>query len=174
MRLCLKLFPCVACLALVAAAVPAAAETEVRTLGRFGDWTAYAYQENGHPVCYASSSPVKRRGNVAKRGDAFFLVTHRPEFTDVGVVTVVAGYAFVPESTATVTVGKARFSFFTRNETAWASGSDDGNMVRQMKRGDTLVVDGKAKTGTATTDVYSLAGFSKSYDAISKACKVRG
>jgi hypothetical protein len=173
MRLRLKLVPCVASLALAAFAVPAAAETEVKTLGRFGDWSAYTYQENGRPVCYMSSSPVKRRGTVAKRGDAYFLVTHRPEFNDVGVVTVVAGYAFQPDSTTTVAIGKARFTLFTRNETAWANGNDDGNMVRQMKRGNTLIVTGKAKSGIATTDLYSLAGFSKAYDAISKSCKVR-
>ncbi len=172
MRLRPRLFPSVAILALLAAA-PAAAGTEVKTLGRFGDWTAYTYQENGHPVCYAASSPVKTEGKVAKRGDAFFLVTHRPEFNDVGVVTVVAGYPFQKDSSATVSVGKARLAFFTRDETAWANDNQDDDMVRQMKRGNTMTVAGKAKSGGATTDRYSLAGFAKSYAAISKACKVR-
>lgn len=173
MRLRLKLFPSVAILALLASAVPAAAETEVKTLGRFGEWTAYTYQENGQPVCYMASSPVKQRGNVTKRGDVFFLVTHRPEYNDVGVVTVVAGYPYQQDSTAAVAVGRARFNFFTRDETAWANGNDDDKMVRQMKRGNTMTVIGKPKSGSSTTDLYSLSGFTKSYAAISKACKVR-
>lgn len=173
MRLRLKLFPSVASLALLASAVSAAAETEVKTLGRFGDWTAYTYQENGQPVCYMASSPVKRRGNVKGRGDAFFLVTHRPEYHDVGVVTVVAGYPYQQDSTATVSIGRARFTFFTRDETAWANGNDDGKMVGQMKHGNTMTVVGKPKSGSSTTDLYSLSGFTKSYATISKACKVR-
>lgn len=174
MRLRLKLFPCAATLALLVAGFPAAAQTEVKTLGRFGEWSAYTYQENGRPVCYAASSPVKRRGNVAKRGDVFILVTHRPEFEDVGVVTVVAGYPFQPDSSATVTIGNARFTFFTRDETAWARSGDDPKTVLRMKRGNTMIVTGKSKAGTETTDLYSLAGFTKSYETISKACKVRG
>lgn len=173
MRLRLKLFPCAAMLAMLATAVPAAAETEVKTLGRFGDWSTYTYQENGQPVCYAASSPIKRRGNVSKRGDVFFLVTHRPEYNDVGVVTVVAGYPYRPDSSVKITIGRARYNFFTRDETAWANGSDDGKMVRAMKRGNTMKVVGRSKSGTTTTDLYSLAGFTKSYAAISKACKVR-
>lgn len=174
MRLRPRLFPCVAIVALLAAG-SAAAQTDVKPLGRFGEWSAYTYQENGNPVCYAASSPTRSRGKVAKRGDVFFLVTHRPEFNDVGVVTVVAGYAYAPDSNAEIAIGKTGFRFFTRDETAWANSDDDPRMVAAMKRGSTMTVSGTSKDGGATTtDTYSLMGFTKAYEAISRACKVKG
>lgn len=173
MRIRPKLASGLATLALLTAA-PAAAQTEVKSLGRFGDWSAYSYQENGNPVCYAASSPRARSGKVKGRGDAFFLVTHRPEFNDVGVVTVVTGYAYAPDSTVEVTVGRAKFRFFTRDETAWANGADDRAMVNAMKRGNTMTVVGRAKGGGGTTDVFSLSGLTKAYQAINAACKVKG
>ncbi len=172
MRFRPKLVPCVALLGLLAA-LPAEAQTEVKSLGRFGDWSTYTYLENGNPVCYAASSPKRKRGNVKKRGDVFFLITHRPEYNDVGVVTVVAGYAYASDSTVNVKVGKTRFRFFTRDETAWANGDDDGKMVATMKRGSSMTVTGRSKSGTTTTDTYSLAGVTKAYEAISSACKIK-
>lgn len=169
-----KLVSGAAILALLAAATPAAAQSEVKSLGRFGDWSAYTYQENGNPVCYVASSPTRRQGNVKSRGDVFFLVTHRPEYNDVGVVTVVAGYAYAPDSTVEVKIGRSDFRFFTRDETAWANGSDDRATVNAMKRGNTMTVSGRSKSGAATSDTFSLMGLTKAYQAISAACKVKG
>ncbi|MBN2751129.1 MAG: hypothetical protein JXQ84_00320 [Rhodospirillaceae bacterium] len=150
----------------------ALAQSEVTALGRFGDWASYSYSENGRPVCYAASAPVKSRGKIGKRGEVFFLVTHRPEFDDIGVVTVVSGYAFKDDSHATVKIGGTSFRFFTRDETAWANGADDKAVVRAMKRGKTMLVKGRNRSGTLTTDLYSLLGFTKAHQAISKACGV--
>lgn len=172
MRFRPKLVSGAALLALLAA-VPAVAQTEVRSLGRFGDWSTYTYLENGNPVCYAASSPTRSRGNVKSRGDVFFLVTHRPEYDDVGVVTMVAGYAYAPDTTVTVAVGRTKFRFFTRDETAWANGNDDKTAVRTMKRGSSMTVTGRSKSGTTTTDTFSLMGLTKAYQAISAACKVK-
>lgn len=172
MRFRPKLVSGFALLALLAAA-PAVAQTEVRSLGRFGDWSTYTYLENGNPVCYAASTPTRSRGNVKSRGDVFFLVTHRPEYDDVGVVTIVAGYPYAADSTVAVAVGKTKFRFFTRDETAWANGKDDRAAVAAMKRGNTMTVSGRSKSGVATTDTFSLSGLTKAYQAISSACKVK-
>jgi len=172
MRLRLLLSPCAAALFALSAAT-ALAQSEVKALGRYGDWAGYSYSENGHPVCYAASAPVKSRGAVGKRGEVFFLVTHRPEFDDVGVVTMVSGYTFKDDSHATVKIGGTRFRFFTREETAWANGSDDKAVVRAMKRGNTMVVTGRNRKGVLSTDLFSLLGFTKTYQAISAACGVK-
>ena len=42
-----------------------------------------------------------------------------------------------------------------------------------MKRGRKMVVKGKSSRGTATTDTYSLTGFSAAYKAIGEACGVK-
>jgi len=160
-------------LATVALTGAAEAQSKVKTLGRYGDWAGYTYTENGKPVCYIASTPVKSTGKVAKRGDALFLVTHRPEFEDIGVVTAVAGYTFRNGSRPRVKIGGLEYSFFTKDGTAWANGEDDQKVVRAMRRGRTMLVRGETQRGVKTSDQYSLIGFTKAYEAISAACNVR-
>jgi hypothetical protein len=164
---------CLVGLALAVVATPALAQSKVKTLGRYGDWAGYTYKENGHPVCYAASAPVKSTGKVAKREDTLFLVTHRPEYDDIGVVTAVAGYSFRKDAKASVKIGGLHFKFFTRDGTAWASGRDDKKVVKAMRKGRTMLVRGQTSRGVRTSDQYSLIGFTKAYKAISRACNVR-
>jgi hypothetical protein len=39
-----------------------------------------------------------------------------------------------------------------------------------MRKGDEMVVRGKSRRGTITTDTYSLSGVTKAVDAITKVC----
>ena len=48
--------------AIFAFSAPAMAE-EPKLLSTHGDWTAYAFKENGGTVCYMASQPKKSEGN---------------------------------------------------------------------------------------------------------------
>ncbi len=142
-------------------------------LGEYGDWTAYTYKEGKNTVCYMASTPKKDEGNYKKRGDIYAVVTHRPADKSYNVTNFVAGYRYKSGSNVTVKIGTTTFhNLFTNDENAWApDAATDKKLVEAMKRGEKMIVEGTSFRGTKTKDTYSLAGFSKAYQAISAKCK---
>ena len=160
-------------LALLAAAPPAAAQ-EPQLLGRFGDWAAFTFTEDGKKVCYMASRPTRDEGDYSRRGDIYALVTHRPEEQSTDVVSFIAGYTYQPNSEVSVAIGGEAFRLFTHNDTAWARDELDTRLVQAIRRGASMVVKGTSSRGTLTTDTYSLSGSNAAYEAISQACGVAG
>jgi invasion protein IalB len=156
--------------ATIAPTQPAQAQ-EVKTIGQFRDWTAYTYQEGGSQVCYMASRPQKDEGNYTRRGEIFAIVSHRPAENARNIVSFVAGYPYNSGSEVSVTIDNSKqFTLFTHDETAWAYDGDDAKLVGAMKAGGTMVVKGTSSRGTATTDTYSLMGFTNAYEKITEAC----
>jgi hypothetical protein len=153
-------------------ALAAAAAEQPKTIGTFEAWDALTFDEGGGLVCYASSEPVQAEGNYAKRGKVYALVTHRPARKSRGVVTIMAGYAYKAGGDVTAAIGGQTFTLFASGEAAWADDATDPKLVAAMKAGSEMVVRGVSSRGTKTTDTYSLAGFSRAYAAIGKACGV--
>ena len=161
--------PVVCILGLIA--LPAAAQ-QPKTIGTFDSWEALSFDEGGSLVCYASSEPVRAEGDYAKRGKVYALVTHRPAKKSLGVVTIIAGYAYEAGGDVTAAIGERTFTLFASGEAAWADDATDPKLVAAMKGGREMVVRGVSSRGTETTDTYSLAGFSRAYAAIGEACGV--
>ena len=149
-----------------------AAENPLTNLGTSGVWTAYVYQGADGKVCYMASEPEKSVGKYKKRDDVFLMVTHRPMNNSYDVVSVLAGYTYKKGSTPTLTVDKKKaVSLVSSEDGAWTKDSKtDQQLITQMKAGSTAVLRGSSKRGTATTDTFSLKGFSKAYREISEAC----
>jgi invasion protein IalB len=155
-----------------AVAVPALAQP--KSLGAFGDWSAFVDETAGKKVCYIGSKPKKAEGKYKERGEIYFLVSHRPAEKITGEVSIESGYAFKDGSDAVLTVDGKTFKLFTKGENAWARDAQgDRTIVEAMKTGKQMVVKGSSTRGTVTTDSYSLAGFAKAFEAISKACGVK-
>jgi invasion protein IalB len=157
----------------VAALSPTAiawAAPQQKPLGTFGDWTAVT-DGGDKRLCYIGSAPKKAEGKYTTRGDAHVLVTHRPTDKVKGEVSVSAGYPYKEDKVAEVEIDGKKFKLFTRGENAWAyDAAADRAMVAAMKAGKQLIVRGTSSRGTATTDTYSLAGFTAALAAIDKAC----
>ena len=140
----------------------------------FGDWSAFAIKEGGKPVCYVGSEPQKAVGKYKKRGDTFILVSHRPAEKSIGVVSLQAGYTYKAGSEVDIIVGGFKQKLFTDGGQAWAyDNKADKALVHAMKGGSSLIAKGASSRGTATTDTYSLKGFSAAYAAASKACGIK-
>ncbi|MDB5409096.1 MAG: hypothetical protein JWL84_4008 [Rhodospirillales bacterium] len=156
----------------LAAAAPAAPQP--KRLGTTDGWTAYTSPEaNGH-ICYLVGSPTKSEPANLKRNAVHVLVTHNTADKTSNVVSFVAGYPFKDQSDADLDVGGKKFSLFTKDDTAWARDSaTDKAVVEAMQKGKTATIKGSSARGTATTDVYSLAGFAPALAEIDKACKVK-
>jgi len=153
------------------AATPPASPTSI---GKFDTWTAYTMPDNGKLMCYALSNPASM-ADKSKRAKAYLMVTHRPAEKTLNVVSIELGYPTTANGSAAVAVGKQKFDFFTRDQTAWSRDSDtDKTVVTVMRKSETLTIKAKpAKAGAETTDSYSLLGFPAALDAIDKACKVK-
>ena len=68
-------------------------------------------------------------------------------------------------------IGDVKKKLFTQDDAAWAADKEtDQELVQAMIRGHSMVVKGTSSRGTATTDSYSLLGFTKAHKAINTAC----
>lgn len=153
-------------------ALPAsAAAQDPEFVGDFGAWAAYTYTVSGAPACYIASKPTGSEGDYERRGEVFTLVTNRVADNVVGEVSVVAGYEYQGDSTPRARIGGETFDMFARGDTAWLRVAEDARMVAAMRRGTEMVVTAVSSRGTKTTDTYSLMGFTKAYEAITRVCK---
>ena len=146
----------------------------IERLGEFNHWTAYAFKENGKKTCYMASAPTKDEGTYTLRGKIYARVTHRPAENTKDEVSFLAGYTYKDGSWIKVRIDKKKpFDLFTHEDSAWAPDqAADRKLVRAMKAGHNMIVEGTSSRGTATKDTYSLSGFTKAYNAIAKACGV--
>lgn len=145
----------------------------IEQLGEFNAWRAFRFQEGGSRVCYMASQPVKSEGDYTKRGQVFWLVTHRPALQRLNVSSFVAGYPFEKGSTVTVAFDQGNhMTMFTKDETSWLRDEDDIPAITKMKRGLKMVITGVSQRGTKTLDTFSLSGFTAAYNTISRSCNV--
>ncbi len=154
------------------AAVPVAQAQGIKTVGIFGDWSAFQFSEDGNPACYMSSEPTKATGNYKQRGEVFAIITHRPAEKRIGEVSIIAGYTYQKDSAVQVAIDTQSFELsIIQDDSAWArDAATDKKLVQAMKKGNRMVVKGTSSRGTLTTDTFSLKGFTKAYGAIGKAC----
>ncbi len=153
-------------------ALPALAEQ--RPVGKFGDWQVFSGEENGAPICFMLSKPIKQEGKFKKRGTTYATITQRPAENSLDVVSFVAGYDFKDNMQPKLSIGRETFTLFTRNDTAWARDAvADKAVLAAIRRGNQMVLQGESERGTKITDTYSLKGTSKAIEAMNKACGLR-
>lgn len=167
-KFCLK-----ACVIVLALASGSASAQDSTYLGDFNDWSAYKYHQNNGFRCTMVAKPTKDEGDYTKRGAIWAFVLHRPAEGAAGEVGFYMGYPVKDGSTVDVTIGGQSFKMFTSGEGAFAWPEDEPKLIAAMRRGATMVVKGTSARGTATTDTYSLSGFTAAKAAIDKGCDVR-
>ncbi len=148
--------------------------SDPRELGRFGDWAAYVFEENGNKVCYMASQPEKAEGSYTRRGEVFALITHRPAEGSTNVFSYMTGYPYKAGSDATVMIDSQRFTLFTQDETAWTPYAEtDEKLTNAIRKGSKMIVKGTSGRGTLTTDTFSLKGSGAAHDKINQECGVK-
>ena len=140
-------------------------------LGDFGNWSAFRFYEGGKAACYIASEPTKAEGKYKKRGEIFALVSHWPSEQRHNEVSFLAGYSHKENSTVSVNIDGKVTKLFTDTDRSYAADREtDEVLVKAMKRGARMVVQGVSRRGTKTKDSYSLNGFTKALQSIDKAC----
>ncbi|MGQ0662321.1 MAG: invasion associated locus B family protein [Pseudomonadota bacterium] len=154
------------------------ATAEPKALGAFEAWTAIEVAERGGKVCYMAARPAQSEGKYARRGEVSVSVAHRPAAKVRGEVSFQAGYPFKDGAPVMVDIDGKKFELLARPdvdpETAWArDGAADKALIEAMRVGRALAVKGVSARNTETLDIFPLAGFSRAYAEIGKACEVK-
>lgn len=150
------------------------AAPSVTRLGGAQGWDAYSDGEKGRKICYLVGTPSKTEPADAKRAKVYASVTHRPTEKVTDEVSFNAGYLFKEGSEAELTVDGKKFALFTNKDSAWARDSaTDKAVVAALAKGKQAVIKGVSARGTATTDIYTLAGLHQALGDIDKACGVK-
>jgi invasion protein IalB len=173
-------FPIRAAAVLAAACIlsgPALAQKKdekAEQLGQYGDWGAYKANQGGKTVCFAFSKPtsavIEPKGRT--RDPAYFFVSTRPAEKVKNEVSVVVGYAQKQGVDAVVTVGSAKYAFYTQGDGAWVkNAAEEPKMIEAMKKGSEVVVKSESAREAHTTDTYSLKGFADALAKVAETCK---
>jgi hypothetical protein len=136
-------------------------------LGRFGEWTAARYQQEGQTVCYAFTRA--RSAHQANGTAPLLIVTERPSSRDEVAITNSA--PFPKDATVTVQVGQTGLDFYTAASNAFARNGKEA--VAALRRGGQAIARAPGANAARQTDVFSLQGFAQAYEAILKTCPAR-
>ena len=144
-----------------------------KSLGTFGLWQTYSYNENNQQVCYMVKAAHFPSTKQFKRGASYLMITHRPSENSDDVISYNAGYNYKPAADVKVTIGKDSFSLFSQKDTAWSRDTKTDHLIATaISHSDYMKVSGvPAQKGASNiTDTLDLKGSHAAYDAISKAC----
>jgi hypothetical protein len=143
-----------------------------KNLGAFAKWRALTVTNEGQRMCYAMSVPVAKQANVDGRGEAAALVTHFPEIGALDQVSIVLGFEPAKNSPVIAKIGGFTFTLEEIDgDRAWVkSRANDRAMVQALRKSNEMMVTASTSKGLKVQDTYDLTGFTKAYQAMSKAC----
>jgi len=150
-------------------------DSSQKSLGTYGAWQTFTYNEGKQPVCYmvkAAHFPVSKKKKFA-RGPAYLMITHRPGENSKDVFNYVSGYNFKTGSDVTIHIGKSSFNLFTQKDSAWSRDAATDRALALAIRGNPNLkaIGTPAQKGMGTnTDTLDLKGAAAAYQAIGKAC----
>ncbi|MDC1112570.1 hypothetical protein OAS43_02060 [Candidatus Pelagibacter sp.] len=144
---------------------------DLKKVGKYKDWETIIIAETSGKVCFAQSSPVLQAPKKNKR-DARLFVTFRPANNISNEISTTAGYEFNKNNAVKATSGKNKFTLDIKQQGfAWmTSNKKENKMIKIMKKGSRIMIEGHNEKGSHTIDHYSLLGFTKAYNAAKKAC----
>ncbi|MGB9151808.1 MAG: invasion associated locus B family protein [Alphaproteobacteria bacterium] len=156
-------------------AVPAFAASAMRekTLGTFGAWRAYTYNEGGQTVCYMVTTKVVTSTGPKKRATPYLMITHRPIEASTDVVSFGAGMRIDSKHGVAIHIGKSLFELFSVHDTAWARDArTDHKLAAAIKNTPTarIISFPEKKDTKEVVDQFDLSGSPAAYHAIGKAC----
>jgi len=143
----------------------------LKSIGKFKDWEAFAVTENDNKICFAQSIPILRAPKKFERNPSRLFITFRPSEDIMDEVSATSGYTFQKEKIVKAKTGKKTYDFFSREEFAWILNTEEEQkFIKAMKKASRVMIIGRTEKGKQTIDHYSLMGFTKAYDTAKKNC----
>ena len=147
---------------------------EPQLIKTYRDWDSYLLESEAGKVCYIASEPLESKPEVAARGQAWVLVTHRAGADITDEVGIIAGYDYQVGTPVTAIIDTKKYDLFTKADGAWLrTPEEEAKMVFAMKKGKRMTIVGSTRNGITTTDKYSLLGFTAAHREISKVCNIQ-
>ena len=150
----------------------AAIAAPIKSIGKHGSWEAFAIEDKSGKVCYAATSPDKKKSE--NKTPTFFMVTHGPGKNNANVVSLTTGFKFKEKSEVEIGIGKVKHKLFTKDDGAWAVNAEiDKAIIKAMREGKNITMKVTPAKGKAMVDTYSLEGFNQAITVINKACGIK-
>jgi hypothetical protein len=156
-----------------AAPALAASATKEKTLGTFGAWRAYTYNEGGQTVCYMVTTKIVKSSGLKKRATPYLMISHRPVEASTDVISYGAGTQLDSKRGVKVRIGKSLFDLFSVRDIAWARDArTDHKLVAAIRNAPSAQISSfpDKKGAKALNDQFDLSGAVAAYHAIGKAC----
>ena len=149
------------------------AQDQPSLLATYGDWGAYTATPKGKKVCFVLAKPKSSQTNPAgrKRDQAYLFVSSRPSENVRNEVSLIIGYPFKENADASAEIGATKFAMYTQKDGAWIKNvAEEQRMLEAMRKGADLTIKGTSRSGTLTTDQYSLKGLGQALDRADQEC----
>ena len=135
----------------------------------FINWNLFTTEYQDKKICYLVSLPVERRGNYYHRGEPYILITNIDNNSEE--VSISSGYFYKKNSEVELSFGLEKIGLFTYDDLAWAYNSvEDIEIIKQMRKSQSVVVSGIKYDESYSQDTYSLIGFTKAYYKMKEVC----
>jgi invasion protein IalB len=150
----------------------------------FGDWGVYQSKAGKGRICYTLAQPKERLPAELKRDAGYAFISDRPSEGVRNEISFIMGFDIAdaeaadagarkkaPGKDAIAVVGDQSFDLLPKGANLWVkNAAKEGQLIDEMRKGVKLVVKAASKKGNATTDSYSLTGFSQALDRVQKDC----
>ena len=132
-----------------------------------GKWSFVKTDE----YCYIGSLAIETDLSPDKNRGEFYILVYKNIGSPEIVVQIEAGYNYKIGPEIIVKIDKGEYNFYTTEDLPSASWTNDDNkVIFAMKKGLELTVTGKSSRGTVTNDIYTLKGFTASYNKLIENC----
>jgi hypothetical protein len=160
-------------------------------VGSYGDWKVYHSAAGKTKICYLLAEPKRRDPDDSNRDKAYAFISDRPAEHVRNEISFVMGFDVATagdlkdrkrerkakkheeteSSDPTVAVGESEFDLAPKGSDLWVKNpAEESKVIDEMRKGANLVIKAAARKGGATTDTYSLSGFSQAVDKANKDC----
>ena len=144
---------------------------EAQNQGAYGDWVVLTRDTSDGRVCFAVSEPQESAPSNVDHGSVFFVLSSWANGAADEQPRFIAGYPLRPETPPQARIGSSRFQMFAAGQDGFVEDLDDeGDLVRQMRRGATMRIEATSQRGTATSYLFSLQGVTAALQRVDALC----
>ena len=121
--------------------------------------------------CYIGSMAIETDLSPEKNRGEYYILVYKNIGNPDTVVQIEAGYDYKIGPKINVQIDKGNYEFYTTKDLPSAAWTEqDNKVIFAMKKGLKMVVTGESARGTVTNDIYTLKGFTTSFNKLIEDC----
>ncbi|MBE6456206.1 MAG: hypothetical protein E7014_07175 [Alphaproteobacteria bacterium] len=165
----LRIFISVCVGSIITISHPVFSAEEIDPIGHYSAWRAFKGVQDGKKTCFMAATPLH---TSKKRDDVYLTVSRHPDDKQYNVITMMLGAPYRKGTTPTIGVDKNKVvAMFTNDDKAYIEKATiEKQIINQMIEGNVVRTQGRSQRGTNLKDTFSLKGFTRALEAITKEC----